>query len=68
MVVYENYGKNQLGVELTRAYSDAGFYIERDGCRYGEAIDPTELHHEYRETRTKIIVPKPSIVRLKPKK
>jgi len=32
-------------------YSDKGFYIERDGIRYSEAIDPLEKStREYIET------------------
>lgn len=50
MVIYENYGTNKKGVALTKAYSDQGVYIERDGVEYSEAIDPTELHREYAET------------------
>lgn len=45
MLVYEKY--NEL---LTRAYSDKDVLIERDGIRYVEAIDPTELHRTYVET------------------
>ena len=53
MVIYEDYGKNGLGVDLTRAYSDEGFYIERDGNLYSEAVDPTELNRQYTETDIK---------------
>lgn len=28
---------------LTRTYSDGGYYIQRDGVRYTEAIDPAAL-------------------------
>lgn len=35
---------------LNRTYSDADFMIERDGVRYGEAIDPAELNRQYIET------------------
>ena len=38
------------GRELTRAYSDAGYYIERDGAMYGEAVDPISSGREYTET------------------
>ena len=34
------------GRELTRAYSDAGYYIERDGAMY----DPINSGREYTET------------------
>ena len=50
MIIYEDYGTNKLGVELTRAYSDADVYIERDEMQYTEAIDPTELNRHYTET------------------
>ena len=45
MVVYESYSD-----ALTRAYSDANMYIERDGVHYEDAIDPTELGRTYTET------------------
>jgi len=45
MIVYEQYNET-----LTRAISDAGMLIERDGVQYEEAIDPTELKREYTET------------------
>lgn len=35
---------------FTRTYSDAGFYIERNGIRYAEAIDPLGSGREYTET------------------
>ena len=38
------------GRELTRAYSDAGYYIEREGALYGEAVDPINSVREYTET------------------
>ena len=40
------------GKEYVRTYSDAGMYIERDGARYEEAIDPAELGRTYMETDT----------------
>lgn len=49
MVIYEDYGKNSLGVELVRAYSDEGYNLERDGVEYEEAIDPKELGRTYSE-------------------
>lgn len=49
MVIYEDYGTNKLGVELVRAYSDAGMNLERDGAQYEEAIDPKELGRTYIE-------------------
>ena len=38
------------GRDLTRAYSDAGYYIERDGAMYGEAVDPINSGRVYTET------------------
>ena len=38
------------GRELTRAYSDAGYYIERDGAMYSEAVDPINSGRVYTET------------------
>lgn len=38
------------GRELTRAYSDAGYYIERDGAMYSEAVDSINSGREYTET------------------
>lgn len=34
----------------TRTSSDSGFYIERNGVRYVEAIDPLGSGREYTET------------------
>lgn len=36
--------------EFIKKYSDGGFYIERDGELYSEAIDPAETLREYVET------------------
>ena len=38
------------GREFTRTYSTAGKYIERDGERYSEALDPVGTPREYTET------------------
>jgi hypothetical protein len=38
------------GREFIKTVSDAGFYIERDGVRYSEAIDPAEFDRKYIET------------------
>lgn len=38
----------------TKTYSDAGFYIERNGIHYAEAIDPLGSGREYTETDTLI--------------
>lgn len=35
---------------FTRTHSDAGFYIERNGTLYAEAIDPLGSGREYTET------------------
>lgn len=50
MIKTEYYKTREDGVVLNRTYSDAGFMVERDGVRYGEAIDPAELNREYTET------------------
>lgn len=42
------------GTEFERTYSDDGFYIERDGVRYSEAVDPINSNREYVETDEKI--------------
>lgn len=55
MVKYE-----KIDELLTRAYSDAGLLIERDGIRYEEAVDPTELHRTYVETDIPIEIPEES--------
>ena len=38
------------GRHLTRTYSDSGHYIQRDGVRYTEAIDPADSRRTYTET------------------
>lgn len=38
------------GVLCVRTYSDAGYYIERDGHQYEEAIDPVGTGRTYTET------------------
>lgn len=50
MIVSEFYMTRQDGVNLYRSYSDEGFYIERDGVRYEEAIDPEGTNRVYAET------------------
>ena len=40
--------------EFNHTYSDAGFYIERDGVEYSDAIDPIDIEREYIETDNKI--------------
>lgn len=50
MIITEYYKTREDGVVLNRTYSDKGMMIERDGIRYGEAIDPAELNRQYIET------------------
>ena len=38
------------GRAFVKTYSDAEFYIERDGMRYSEAIDPSGILRVYKET------------------
>lgn len=54
MIVTEYYTTRKDGVILNRTYSDKGCYIERDGERYAEAIDPAELGRAYTETDEEI--------------
>ena len=48
MIVKENLEIS--GRAFMKQYSDVGFYIERDGARYAEAIDPADIPREYTET------------------
>lgn len=48
MIITESLTIN--GRDFIKTYSDAGFMIERDGVRYGEAIDPAEFGRTYIET------------------
>lgn len=50
MIVTEFYMTRRDGVKLYRSYSDEGFYIERDGEMYEEAIDPEGVERMYNET------------------
>lgn len=50
MLITEYFMTRKDGVVLNRTYSDAGFFIERDGIRYAEAVDPAELGRTYTET------------------
>lgn len=52
MIVKENIEIG--GRAFTKNYSDSGYYIERDGVRYSEAIDPSELGRTYTETNVPI--------------
>lgn len=48
MIVKENI---EIGSKaFVKQYSDGGFYIEREGAKYSEAIDPAEIPREYTET------------------
>lgn len=49
MIITEAYND-----KLTRAYSDAGLKIERDGKLYDEAIDPVDSGRTYTESTTPI--------------
>ena len=48
MIVKENIEIG--GTIFMKQYSDGGFYIERDGAKYSEAIDPADISREYAET------------------
>ena len=48
MLVREN--MEISGKAFVKTYSDAGFYIKRDGVRYSEAIDPADIPRTYTET------------------
>ncbi len=54
MIVTEYFMTRTDGVVLNRTYSDAGFYIARDGVEYSEAVDPAELGRVYTESERKI--------------
>lgn len=42
------------GSNLIKTYSDIHHYIERDGVKYVEAVDPESLHRTYTETDEEI--------------
>ena len=48
MIVKENIEIS--GKDFVKQYSDGGFYIERNGAKYSEAIDPADISREYTET------------------
>lgn len=48
MIVKENLEIG--GKAFVKTYSDKDFYIERDGAKYAEAIDPADIPREYTET------------------
>lgn len=51
MIVTVYHKTRKDGVVLNRTYSDAGYYIERDGVQYVEAIDPADSGRVYTETQ-----------------
>lgn len=55
MIVTDYYTTRSDGVILNRTYSDTGYYIERDGIQYVDAIDPEGEHREYAETDVPIV-------------
>ena len=55
MIVTEYFATRSDGVILNRTYSDTGYYIERDGIRYVDAVDPEEEHRNYTETDVPIV-------------
>ena len=56
MIVRDFYMKRPDGVDLYATRSDSGFYIERDGVKYEEAVDPAPeyLDRIYTETNERI--------------
>lgn len=52
MIISETIKLNDTN--YTKTYSDAGYYIERNGVHYAEAIDPLGSGREYTETDTLI--------------
>lgn len=40
--------------EFLKTFSDSGYFIERDGEKYAEAIDPLGIKRKYTETQEKI--------------
>ena len=48
MIVKENIEIGSKG--FVKQYSDQNVYIERDGEKYSEAIDPADISREYIET------------------
>lgn len=48
MIVKEN--MEISGRAFVKTYSDTGFYIDCDGEKYSEAIDPADIPREYTET------------------
>jgi hypothetical protein len=48
MIVREN--MEISGRAFVKTFSNTGFYIERDGAKYSEAIDPADIPRTYIET------------------
>lgn len=44
------------GTKYQHTYSDSGYYIERDGIQYADAVDPLDSGRVYMETDQKIEV------------
>ena len=42
------------GTQYRKTYSDSGYYIERDGMRFSEAVDVIGADFAYSETDVKI--------------
>lgn len=40
--------------QYKKTYSDAGYYITRNGIKYTEAIDPVDAGREYKELEEKM--------------
>lgn len=57
MIITEYYKTRKDGVVLNKTYSSEGFYIERDGVKYSEAIDPEHAERAYTETSELIEIP-----------
>lgn len=51
MIQTENITINNT--DFDRTYSDCGFYIERDGVKYSDAVDPKNSGRTYTETDEK---------------
>lgn len=43
------------GTQYRKTYSDSGYYIERDGMRFSEAVDFIGADFVYTETNIKIV-------------
>lgn len=47
------------GMEFVHNYSNEGFYIERAGVKYSDAIDPIGITRTYKETDELIPIEEP---------